>query len=986
MIFRRIRRRFLLSIFIGFWGSYAFATSFSKIPNSYRTLDSLIYKARNLLYFSPSSDVIPLLDSVISKSDINNNYGIYYRAQKLKFVNFQLKYLPEQSKNVLLEIDTFLLKRKELINYDSLFIQNLNNWGVYFYSIEYLKKAEEIFSTYIIAVQKYRYERDNCNNLLSVYRFLSAIYEKTGAYEAAIQTSLNSFQYFDCNQESRKTSNQSQAYFAIANLYVKNSDYGNADKYFELARVELEGLKKETADYNREIVLSYCRLAEYEIGKQMYEQAHEYLDSAMTRFDKTDVFRIQTYTILGDLQKAQGDIYKALDSYLFALSAYQKLQGTNSLELGIVNRKIGDTYQQIGQMESALDYYHASIRSLVFDFDPAVDSETSFPFDRILSSLELMQTLDGKAGLLLEQYAQTEEQALLQEAEQTTSLALSIFDRSRFDLVQQEDRQRQLALAYPLYEKAIQTKQLLYQLEPKEATIQELLTLMGQSKGLGVSEMANHLLANDQRFTDIFEEERQWKTQIANVEKAIFSKLSRGEDPDTFQDLLDQEKQLKYDFVRWNQDVQRNHPDYFALKLSQESVSLDKIRQDLLGSNQGLIEYFWGEKHLFAVYLSQKHMGVQRIELSGIRDTLHQFLSLLNDQYSRESRSAQAKLQQLSHRLYQGLLAKPLADFGPDTDELILIRDGLLGSLPVELLSQKKANDGFYRPDQFLIQDYVVSYAYSLPMLLKQKQLGQLRTGEKAAFAGFAPTYEMPQSPPDSTGVLAFLTRSGYLPLPGAKEEVRAIRKMIGGRVFKDRSASEAQFKAKAGRYDLLHLAMHAVPDNRDPQFSSLIFSLEEDDTVEDGHLQAIEIYNMQLHASMVVLSACNTGYGEWQRGEGIVSLGHAFTYAGVPSTVLSHWKVPDDATAEIMKLFYQNLQQHQPKDVALANAKRMLLAQRPEWSHPVFWAGFVAVGDMEPLELASGNTLVNSPVFYAVLIVVLISFLLIRNKAFRQK
>jgi len=953
--------------------------------NVVENTDSLVLEAKMKLFYNPTEALLEL-DSLGKFAYDNCLLPLYFKVKKAELIYYQLNYQIEDWYKHLKEIDYAIELNKKYINYDSLCQKNNHEWGIYFYEIGFYGKSKNYLEAYIQFLNEFTIDTIGCINKYSAQQYLVEIYKKIGAFDVALQTALESLESLKCSSNDVESIDFSYAYFKIAHLYQKNRKNSESKRYYDLGKEHLQRRSKSTFKDHRSILIAHCNLADYSMNNNMLNDASKYLDEAEVYFNLEDVYTIRLYRLKGDLYFLQKETKKALHNYLFARNAYQKLQGTNSLELGIVHRKLGDVYQQMGETDQAVAYYNASIRSLVFDFDPGTDSETSFPFDRMLSSLELMQTLDAKAGLLLEQYGQTGDEQLLREAEKSTSLAITIFNQSRFDLVQQEDRQRQLALTYPLHEKAIQVQQWLYKESPDEQTIDKLLNLMGQSKGLGVSEMANHLLANDQRFADIFEEERQWKTQIANVEKTIFNKLSEGADPVTYQDLLDQEKQLKYDFIRWNQDVQKNHPDYFALKLSQDSVSVDKIRKEILEPDQGLIEYFWGEDYLFAIYLSQDQVGVQRLELSGIRDTLNQFLNLLNDEYSRESRSVQSRLQQLSFRLYQSLLAKPLAEMGPSIDQLIIIRDGLLGSLPFELLTQKMANHGFYQPDQFLIQDYIVSYGYSLPMLFKQKQLGFTRSPEKATFAGFAPTYEMPKSNSDSSSVLAYLTRSGYLPLPGAKKEVSTIRKLIGGTFFKDRSASEAQFKAKAGRYDLLHLAMHAVPDNQDPQFSSLIFSLEEDGTSEDGYLQAIEIYNMQLRASMVVLSACNTGYGEWKRGEGIMSLGHAFTYAGVPSTVHSHWKVPDEATAEIMKLFYQNLKEHQRKDEALANAKRALLAQRPEWSHPVFWAGFVAVGDMEPLDLASKNTLFTSPVSYAVLILVLISLLLIRNKAFRQK
>ena len=116
----------------------------------------------------------------------------------------------------------------------------------------------------------------------------------------------------------------------------------------------------------------------------------------------------------------------------------------------------------------------------------------------------------------------------------------------------------------------------------------------------------------------------------------------------------------------------------------------------------------------------------------------------------------------------------------------------------------------------------------------------------------------------------------------------------------------------------------------------------------------------MQLNADLAVLSACNTGYGKLSRGEGVMSLARAFTYAGVPATVTSLWKVPDLTTREIMVDFYKNLKQGMSKDAALRQAKLTYLKNAPESiaANPFFWAGFVPMGNMEAMDMTESTLL----------------------------
>ena len=145
---------------------------------------------------------------------------------------------------------------------------------------------------------------------------------------------------------------------------------------------------------------------------------------------------------------------------------------------------------------------------------------------------------------------------------------------------------------------------------------------------------------------------------------------------------------------------------------------------------------------------------------------------------------------------------------------------------------------------------------------------------------------------------------------------------------------------------------MHALVDDTHPLSSKLIFAPDQKDSLNDGFLNAYELYNMSINADMVVLSACNTGYGKITRGEGVMSLSRAFRYAGCKSLVMSLWQADDKTTATIMKLFYQNLAAGQQKDEALRHAKLSYLDHAdPLTAHPYFWDAFIVSGNIDKIE-----------------------------------
>jgi len=155
-------------------------------------------------------------------------------------------------------------------------------------------------------------------------------------------------------------------------------------------------------------------------------------------------------------------------------------------------------------------------------------------------------------------------------------------------------------------------------------------------------------------------------------------------------------------------------------------------------------------------------------------------------------------------------------------------------------------------------------------------------------------------------------------------------------------------FLSDANQYRILHLATHGKADDRVGDYCFLAFTKTSNSL--ENLLYVRDLYNMRLHAEMVVLSACETGLGELQQGEGILSLSRGFVYAGTKSIVGTLWSVNDRPTQEIMTFFYSNLKQGMEKDKALRQAKLSYLESSSP-SAPFNWAAFTAIGDMRAIE-----------------------------------
>lgn len=181
--------------------------------------------------------------------------------------------------------------------------------------------------------------------------------------------------------------------------------------------------------------------------------------------------------------------------------------------------------------------------------------------------------------------------------------------------------------------------------------------------------------------------------------------------------------------------------------------------------------------------------------------------------------------------------------------------------------------------------------------------------------------------------------------LPGAEQEAEDIARFLNTSALTSDRATESVIKRRLEQADLIHLATHGLLEYGNPEETG---SQDTPGAValasglgEDGLLTTKEILQLDLQASLVVLSACDTGRGRIT-GDGVIGLSRAFVAAGAPSLVVSLWAVPDAPTAKLMTEFYRQLSLGQTKAQALRQA--MLITMETH-QHPIAWSAFTLIG-----------------------------------------
>jgi CHAT domain-containing protein/tetratricopeptide (TPR) repeat protein len=356
--------------------------------------------------------------------------------------------------------------------------------------------------------------------------------------------------------------------------------------------------------------------------------------------------------------------------------------------------------------------------------------------------------------------------------------------------------------------------------------------------------------------------------------------------------------ELKNDLSKIQDSIKEQNQTYYQLNVKNfEIANLQKS----LKADEFLIKYILTDNYLYAFLISRNNI---ELEPATDKNMVLSALKISLNALKHRELNYQESFQDLSQLLFPQIAFK-------DYKKLIIIPDGALNYFPFEVLFLEAKIPR-------------ISYASSMLLYLEQKNIS---------------------STSGDLNIGAFSASNNNSNLPKVSDEIQAILNIFNGKAFLN--ATKTEFLKQAKSFNILHLAMHSNINELQPEFSSLNFYGE-----NDNKLFINELYNETLNANMVVLSACDTGNGFYENGEGVISLSRAFNYAGIPSTVMSLWKVDDDATAKIMTYFYKHLKDGETKDEALKKAKLAYLENTEDelLRHPYYWSGFVITGNTDAL------------------------------------
>jgi CHAT domain-containing protein len=537
----------------------------------------------------------------------------------------------------------------------------------------------------------------------------------------------------------------------------------------------------------------------------------------------------------------------------------------------------------------------------------------------------------------------------LGEAVRTGRLIVSLYDRLRLEMSEDESRTRLSAFSRELYTGIIENYYELYERNRDAASLEGIFEFSERSKVAGFLASMRELNAAKFSLPPELVDLDNGIRQKAGLYRELIASEQQKAAPDT--QRIKTWESVTFSLLRSRDSLERvfeeKYPSYYNLKFQSEVSSLKAV-PDVVGRGSNLISYVLTDERLYIIVSNSRHTEVIRRNAdSSLISSLVRFRNMLSAVPATSgSRQPFNEYMDLAYELYRELL-EPAVPYIKG-DKIVISPDNILSYIPFETLVTEafRSPELLYREVPFALKSYRFSYIYSVTFT--SETMGRSRKLSNN-LAAFAPDYDGMELDDSLLTVYPNL-RGEIRHLPYALIEAEDAVAQCGGRAFLGAEATEEAYKSEAGRYDIVHLAMHTLVDDRHPLFSKMIFS-SSPGSAEDGMLNTYEVYSVTLNAMMVVLSSCNTGNGMLATGEGILSLARGFLYAGSRSVVMSMWAVDDNSASEVMRSFYRNMRSGQAKSTALRTARLKFLRSADQTrSHPYFWSALVIYGDDTPL------------------------------------
>ncbi len=719
----------------------------------------------------------------------------------------------------------------------------------------------------------------------------------------------------------------------------------------------------------------YSVLGDKERARGFHQEALDLSRKAQSRQDEA-----ASLSNLAELYEDEGETQKARDLYTLALTISRQIknrlnEATNLNRLGLLSHSEGDRPGAIGLFEQALAIDTElgtrhdgalALNNLGIVHDGSGNTKLALDyFTRALAIFHEIENKNGEAMMLYRVAAAQRKLGQTGQARRNITAALEIVETIRGKIASTDLRSSYFSTVQQYYDLYIDLLMDEHRARPGEdsnfkalqiseqARARSLLDLLQEAKADVRQSVDRNLLAREKELLELINGKAAQQTlafsdpRKAELAKSLGAEITR---------LSDEYESLQ-------SAIRQSNPRYADLVHAQP-LGIAEVQKSL-DPETLLIEIKLGDERSYLWLVSETKLEsfelAPRVEIETQARALYELLTVRNRTPKGETPAqkhsrvlaAEQKLHAVAARLSQTLFGSVASAIG--SKRLVIVADGALQYVPFGALVS--ANELVSLPSIAVLAQ------------LRRQDIGRRIPGK--AVAVFAdPVFEADDPRLTSASRRKLGTQTGAvaqsLPDFDFGPSARGLPRLFASRTeakailaLAPSGASYGAFDFDASRervmggdlnqYRVLHFATHGLLNTARPQLSGVVLSLfDERGKERDGFLRLNQIYNLNLTSELVVLSACSTALGQDVRGEGLIGLTRGFMYAGARQVIASLWKVDDEATAELMRIFYRNLLRGNMKAPKALRAAQAELQSQARWRSPYYWGAFVLQGDWQ--------------------------------------
>ncbi len=785
----------------------------------------------------------------------------------------------------------------------------------------------------------------------------------------------------------REEGNYAQAartLLSMGKIYVNFGQFQSAlDSYNQALPLSRQaGVKAEEAVLLNSLGQLYTDLADPKTALDYYNQA---LPLFYQLNDQSAI--AHTLNNIGNIYAATGQWEKAISSYNQAL-VFSRPIGDLAAEATALSG-IGSTYIASQDWSTALNAYNQSLlisrhlndkikQTTILNQLGKINAalgQNSTAIEHYNQALSLAQQLGYKteeAHILYNQALFNRQQNNLTDAKTEIETAINIIESLRTQIASQELRQSYFARNQDYYQFYIDLLMQLHQQNPNQGYDGEALHISERARARSLIELLTEATANIRSGADpkLLEQEQSLQQQLNDLENRKYQLQSGQYNQQELDEIQQKRDNVLAQLKQLEAQIRTSSPRYADLKYP-EPLNLQQIQQQVLDDDTLLLEYSLGEdrSYLWAVTKNSINSYIlpKQSEIESAVETFRQSVT----QDSAATIDTGLPLSQI--------LLSPVANqFG--NKRLLIVGDGVLqyvpfAALPIPTSSPsfpaREGGSGGLGLSPLLVQNEIVTLPSASTVAIQRRQLQNRSPVAKTVAVIADPVFSLKDSritgnpPVQSRNTLSELNLNratrNLLGLGGGgqifdrlkytRDEANQIIALVPEtqrfQAFDFEASRQIATNPNLAEYQIIHLATHGLIDPINPELSGIVLSLyDQKGNSEDGFLRLHDIFNLNLPAELVVLSACETGLGENVKGEGLVGLTRGFMYAGSRRVVVSLWSVNDAATSQLMAKFYQKMLQGKQNPTTALREAQLEMWNSQQWQSPYYWAAFTVQGD----------------------------------------